>query len=982
MKRPIAFSTLFWIPLIFGIVFFWMRHLDGNIAATAVPLLERIHAISPGALITMIIALIAASAWTLVLWATHNDNKELHFRPLTIGLWWLLMVMVMGLLSFGDIWQMTALPITEAEKAQILLREFGLRDPLVINGFVMFGQLLSNVFIGVIALLILVLGALGVGTWMRRLLPQDLAAGEILLLLLGAGFAGWIFGLTVLGLFGALQPILVTSLLVLAVAIAVFREGKFLGRQLLEKKPVTWTKREGYLQPFFVVGLMLVLAASFLHILRPIPIGWDDIGVYMNIPSLTAQHGALIGGFGAYSWGLIMSLGFLVWQTPYVAMLYSLMGGVLAFFGLNVVLHHLHRKEKPSSVPLFLVTAFAMAPFVLFQLGEDMKIDLALLFMGTVATLIATLLWRRETLRRWPWFAFLGVIIGTAVGIKMTAVLLAVMVMGIVLLRLMGGWALAALLAWSLVFFFGANIFALGGLTVASDVRIIAMILSAVAAVVTSVLAYLRSPARKQAVSFLVITILAAGIAFLPWMVFNLRSWCAVQCPPLSLNMLIYSQAGGPTLPAQAAVAISPTATGTVLKQELQTQGGTITEELGRYAGFDQSVMHYISLPFDSSFSLNVAGDYVTVGWVFLGLLLLGAAWGVTQHADRSRPRILYGMAAAFLVWVIYGSLAPVPEASQLLVHVVTVGFAVLIIALLVYAARRNHDPESLGEEIKTLLQRRKVSLLTQAPLTLHIAIMTVVYGFLWMYLASGVIWYGIVGVIGILAIGTAALEQMRDDEEGKSHYTLFIILLLIFWILPMFAYKMTTSDTSIKRFAVEKDSVVSSQLPVKSYDTRHFVLFKGGVLNQDTGLQFFNAEYYAAAKLLNGEKQSKIFRIGTLLPYFVQSNDTRIATDNQLDQFIASYLPEEDPMAFAKRLYEAGYRYIVFDLGTESIDKTEAKTLTKKVDIFQSFINNNHVNTPQYDATGVRLFTQTHPLLKEELRGGSFIIWSLQQPK
>lgn len=973
MKRPIVFNSLFWIPLVFAIVFFWKGHLTNS----SVPLLERFSTIAPGAMLIFVLLLVAAGIWTAVLWFTHKEDRQLRLRPLTVFACWLLLVIAMGTISMGDIWDVGKAPITETVKEDIFLKEFGLtvsRDgPLpevsAVNSIKMFGSLTGHVLTGIFALLLIVAAALGMGTWIRRMFPENLPSAEKLLLQLGAGFSAWIFLLCLLGLFGVLGvslgsvPLMAILLAVFAI-IGLLREGANLWKMLWQPCVLAWEKKDGYLQPFFVIGLMLVTAASFLHVMRPIPIGWDDIGVYMNVPSLTAEHGALVGGFGTYNWGLIMSLGFLVWKTPYIAMLFSFLGGILAFFGLSVVLKHLRGREKTSSVPLFLVTAFAMAPFVLFQLGEDMKIDLSLLFMGTVASLIGMLLWRHENLRRPSWYVLLGIIFGIALGIKMTALLLIVMILGLLLLRMVGGWGLTALLCWFLFVLFLGNIFSLSGLDVSGVTRTIFLIGTALGGLGASIITFMRSKAPAELIKFVAITVLSMLFAFSPWIIFNVRSWCVTTCPPLSITMLISSASSNPVLPpspttpAPVATASGSTMTGTTLQQQLEQTGGN-SEELGRYAGYDQSLMHYLSLPFDSSFSINVSGDYVTVGWVFLGLMLLAAAWGVTQHTDKSEPVLMMTLYALVLLFLLVGSLWGGGATAPWALHALTIGVGLLLVLSIVYIAHHNHDAESFTEEVKQLLSRKKLTLLTQAPMTVHIAMLTVVYGFLWMYLASGVVWYGITGIIGVLLLGAAALEQMRAEERGKVPYTVFIVLLTLFWIVPMYAYKLTTSDTSIKKFTVEGTSLVSDFTAATSYDTRHFLLFKAGVLDQETGLKFFNGEYYAASQLLNQETTSKIYRIGTLLPYFIRSNDTRITTDNQLDQFVASYLPSADGKAFIQRLYDAGFRYIVFDLGTASIDKTAEQTLKKKVDLFETFSTNN-------------------PYLHEELHASGFIIWSL----
>jgi len=48
-----------------------------------------------------------------------------------------------------------------------------------------------------------------------------------------------------------------------------------------------------------------------LNVLRPFPIGWDDLGVYMNYPKILAQFGGNVALGKMYPWELFTGIGFL-----------------------------------------------------------------------------------------------------------------------------------------------------------------------------------------------------------------------------------------------------------------------------------------------------------------------------------------------------------------------------------------------------------------------------------------------------------------------------------------------------------------------------------------------------------------------------------------------------------------------------------------------------------------------------------------------
>lgn len=40
--------------------------------------------------------------------------------------------------------------------------------------------------------------------------------------------------------------------------------------------------------------LTFLISVNFINIVRPMPIGWDDLGVYMNYPQIMANNGEIL----------------------------------------------------------------------------------------------------------------------------------------------------------------------------------------------------------------------------------------------------------------------------------------------------------------------------------------------------------------------------------------------------------------------------------------------------------------------------------------------------------------------------------------------------------------------------------------------------------------------------------------------------------------------------------------------------------------
>lgn len=45
---------------------------------------------------------------------------------------------------------------------------------------------------------------------------------------------------------------------------------------------------------FGMFFITFILSVSLINALRPMPIGWDDLGVYMNFPKIMATSGELL----------------------------------------------------------------------------------------------------------------------------------------------------------------------------------------------------------------------------------------------------------------------------------------------------------------------------------------------------------------------------------------------------------------------------------------------------------------------------------------------------------------------------------------------------------------------------------------------------------------------------------------------------------------------------------------------------------------
>lgn len=62
---------------------------------------------------------------------------------------------------------------------------------------------------------------------------------------------------------------------------------------------------------FLFLVVTFLMSVAFISIYRPMPIGWDDLGVYMNFPKIMALSGELLQGSGYTAWQIVTATGFL-----------------------------------------------------------------------------------------------------------------------------------------------------------------------------------------------------------------------------------------------------------------------------------------------------------------------------------------------------------------------------------------------------------------------------------------------------------------------------------------------------------------------------------------------------------------------------------------------------------------------------------------------------------------------------------------------
>ncbi len=419
---------------------------------------------------------------------------------------------------------------------------------------------------------------------------------KLFLLSFGIGAVLITFTLFVLGLFGWLRGAPVWLIVILFLSLA--------HKELWQWLKAFFRAQMHFRGPYADVRILLfflfsiVLSHNVLELIRPIPIGWDDTAVYMNVPNLLAQRGELLGGIEAYSWGLFMSLGYVLFHSATIASFLSFLGGILAFAGIYVTVqscceHRNISKSQANAYALFAATLFYTLPTVMYQSSSDMKVDLGALFFMLLA-FISFLSWRKGGQPELKSLWLSGLFMGFAFTIKYTALFFIVIL-----------WLYALL--------------------------------------------YMIK--RKERKSFLAMLVFMACI-WTPFMPYGIKN--IAETGQISMQSLRFGKSRAPV------IAMNPPVNGN-LGQLPDISSTGVHEEQGRYLGFDHGIRKYLLLPFTVTFNPVVSGAYVDIGYIFLAIVpLIFITYVRTSVNEETNSRQLWQeiLIAGSMYWILWAIIA------------------------------------------------------------------------------------------------------------------------------------------------------------------------------------------------------------------------------------------------------------------------------------------------------------------------------------
>lgn len=388
-----------------------------------------------------------------------------------------------------------------------------------------------------------------------------------------------------------------------------------------------------------------------------------------------------------------------------------------------------------------------------------------------------------------------------------------------------------------------------------------------------------------------------------------------------------------------------------------QELGGEVTvdaakqEEIHRYMGYERLLPKYVSLPYDVNMNVNVQGSFIDISYLLLMFLPLILLLGIKDK------RVLIGTILLLLLLLLLSittayaafnniSVMQVSETlkQQLaensfstapLVYLklkITQLFTVIYLPIDNLLQPISGEGDYITLPIVYLLfiglfliieKRFKFSSISKQCLTYF----ALLYGFLWLILGAGIVWYGIL----LVALGLSLLSLFLFKRQHRTKWlTNSFLVFASLWLVLAFVNRSANYYYPAQSNEA-KGAIMDASL-----------LYGTGKMNETQILSVLFPQYETVLKEINKNPTALVYRIGTNFNYFIANNNERVLEDNQLGFFnqLSRFFPEKEK--FVEGLKQNNFKYILVDLNTATIDQTPDKSLTSKYKKLLLYLKDN----------------------------------------
>lgn len=630
---------------------------------------------------------------------------------------------------------------------------------------------------------------------------------------------------------------------------------------------------------FSFLALSFLIWVSLVSVVRPMPIWWDDLGVYMNFPQIMANSWTILKWAWMIAWQLLTWIWFMFKSAPQAFFLNQI-GWILSVIVIIVASSDLLKTQSKRhlSIPIILATMFYSMPMIIFEQAKDMKLDPGLFFVSTIwlyliYKLFVRYLWYEDIttknekqeieedflIQKWKsnnfeiitskivsvfksnnwenkifnntdyliYILVIWSIVWLAFVIKVTSLMLILWIIWVIFYSLL--W-----LSWFL-WYFSIFISSFTYLRLwwmmnvnypSSNIDWINWVTIIFGLIWITLLIYSYFKYKQEsfikALSLIIIFCLWVFTTLLPWFI---KNFSELKVPTISIWALLNWQSS--TFVADYSKIYTKEELVEINNKNkyeaISSSGKTTNEDLGRYFWYEDWINNYLKLPWNLTFQRNQAWEFTDITYFYLALIPI-----IFIFLAFRKPIFILGIPIFIFIsfqyfsqanfWLILSSFFSKQVLPNWYLYILWVFLLPLFYIL--YSLKN----DKLSQIFK-----------------LNFVFYTM-YGFIFVIAAYGIVWYWILMYFSMLLmiwISIAYLSQQKENEWEDLFRLIGSIIVL--FIISVYFFK-----SSLPHWV--------SNLPASS-----FTDFKAWILNQEEWIFQSHPDYFWMLSNLNIEDNKKL---------------------------------------------------------------------------------------------------------------------------